>query len=63
LSRFLTRPVAWDGSVSPPRADAVTWGGPALPDRVLTGGVTAAGLVAFVIIFGMCGARLNFAIP
>jgi hypothetical protein len=36
--------------------------GPALPDRVLTGGVTAAGLVAFVITFGMCGARLNFAI-
>ena len=23
----------------------------------------AAGLVAFAIMFGMCGARLNFAIP
>jgi hypothetical protein len=32
-------------------------------DRFLIGGATAAGLVAFAIMFGMCGARLNFAIP
>jgi hypothetical protein len=31
-------------------------------DRFLIGGVTAAGLVAFAIMFGMCGARLSFAI-
>jgi hypothetical protein len=32
-------------------------------DRFLIGGTMAAGLVASVIIFGMCGARLNFALP
>ena len=32
-------------------------------DRFLIGGATAAGLVASLIIFGMCGARLNVAIP
>jgi hypothetical protein len=32
-------------------------------DRFLIGGATAAGLVAFAIMFGMRGARLNFAIP
>ena len=32
-------------------------------ERFLIGGATAAGLVASVILFGMCGARLNFAIP
>jgi hypothetical protein len=32
-------------------------------DRFLIGGATAAGVVAFAIMFGMCGARLNFAIP
>jgi hypothetical protein len=32
-------------------------------DRFLIGGAMAAGLVAFVIMFGMCGARLNFVIP
>jgi hypothetical protein len=32
-------------------------------DRFLSGRVMAAGLVAFAIMFGMCGARLNFAIP
>jgi hypothetical protein len=31
-------------------------------DRCLIGGATAAGLVAFAIMFGMCGARLNPAI-
>jgi hypothetical protein len=31
-------------------------------DRFLIGGATAAGFVAFAIIFGMCGARLNFTI-
>jgi hypothetical protein len=31
-------------------------------DRFLIGGVTAAGLVAFAIMFDMCGARLSFAI-
>jgi hypothetical protein len=28
-------------------------------NRVPIGGATAAGLVAFVIMFGMCGARLT----
>ena len=32
-------------------------------DRFLSGGAMAAGLVAFAIMFGMFGARLNFAIP
>ena len=32
-------------------------------DRFLSGGAMAAGLVAFAIMFGMCGARLNFVIP
>ena len=32
-------------------------------DHFLSGGAMAAGLVAFAIMFGMCGARLNFAIP
>ena len=32
-------------------------------DQFLSGGAMAAGLVAFAIMFGMCGARLNFAIP
>jgi hypothetical protein len=32
-------------------------------DRFLIGGATAAGLVAFAIIFGTCGARFNFDIP
>ena len=32
-------------------------------ERFLIGGATAAGLVVSVIIFGMCGPRLNFAIP
>ena len=31
-------------------------------DRFVIGGATAVGLVAFGIMFGMCGARLNFAI-
>ena len=31
-------------------------------DHFLSGGAMAAGLVAFAM-FGMCGARLNFAIP
>jgi hypothetical protein len=38
----------------------------AWPGSTLTlpeGGAMAAGLVAFAIMFGMCGARLNFAIP
>jgi hypothetical protein len=29
--------------------------------RFLIGGATAAAFVAFAIMFGMCGARLNFA--
>ena len=32
-------------------------------DRFLSGGAMATGLVASAIMFGMCGARLNFAIP
>src|SRR6516164_2503577 len=32
-------------------------------DRFLIASATAAGLVAFVIMLGMCGARLGFAIP
>jgi hypothetical protein len=32
-------------------------------DRFMIGSATAAGFVAFVIMFGMCGARLGFAIP
>jgi hypothetical protein len=32
-------------------------------DRFLIGSATAAGFVAFVIMFGMCGARLNFVLP
>ena len=32
-------------------------------DRFLIGGATAAGFAAFVIMLGMCGARLSFAIP
>ena len=32
-------------------------------DHFLSGGAMAAGLVAFAIMFGMFGARLNFAIP
>jgi hypothetical protein len=32
-------------------------------DRFLIASATAAGLVAFVIMLGMCGARLSFAIP
>jgi hypothetical protein len=32
-------------------------------DRFLISGATAAGLVAFVVMFGMCGGRLNFALP
>src|SRR5215471_10269317 len=32
-------------------------------DRFLIASATAAGLVAFVIMFGMCGARLSFVIP
>ena len=32
-------------------------------DHFLSGGARAAGLVAFTIMFGMCGAGLNFAIP
>jgi hypothetical protein len=32
-------------------------------DRFLSGGATAVELVAFAIMFGMCGARLNFTIP
>jgi hypothetical protein len=32
-------------------------------DRFLIGSATAAGLVAFVIMLGMCGARLNFVVP
>lgn len=32
-------------------------------DRFLIGTATAAGIVAFVIMFGMCGARLSFALP
>jgi hypothetical protein len=32
-------------------------------DRFLIGSATAAGFVAFVIIFGMCGARLSFTLP
>jgi hypothetical protein len=31
-------------------------------DRFVIGSATAVGLVAFGIMFGMCGARLNFAI-
>jgi len=32
-------------------------------DHFPSGGAMAAGLVAFAIMFGMCGARLNFVIP
>ena len=32
-------------------------------DHFLSGGAMATGLVAFAIMFGMFGARLNFAIP
>jgi hypothetical protein len=32
-------------------------------DHFLSGGAMAAGFVAFAIMFGMCGARLNPAIP
>jgi hypothetical protein len=32
-------------------------------DRFLIGSATAAGLFAFVIMLGMCGARLNFTLP
>jgi len=32
-------------------------------DRFLIGSATAAGFVAFAIMFGMCGARLNFTMP
>jgi hypothetical protein len=32
-------------------------------DHLLSGGAMATGLVASAIMFGMCGARLNFAIP
>jgi len=32
-------------------------------DHFLSGGAMAAELVAFAIMFGICGARLNFAIP
>jgi succinate dehydrogenase hydrophobic anchor subunit len=32
-------------------------------DRFLIGGAMAAGLVAFAIMFGMCGARLSFVTP
>ena len=32
-------------------------------DHFLSGRAMAAGLVAFAIMFGMCGARPNFAIP
>jgi hypothetical protein len=32
-------------------------------DRFMIGGATAAGLVAFAIVFGMCGARLDFVMP
>jgi hypothetical protein len=32
-------------------------------DRFLIGSATAAGFVAFVIMLGMCGARLNFTLP
>jgi hypothetical protein len=32
-------------------------------DRFLIGGATAAGVLAFVILFGMCGARLSFILP
>ena len=32
-------------------------------DRFLIVDATAVGLVAFAIMFGMCGARLNFAVP
>jgi hypothetical protein len=32
-------------------------------DRLMIGGATFGALLAFVIILGMCGARLNFALP
>ena len=32
-------------------------------DRFLIASATAAGLVAFVIMLGMCGARLTFTMP
>jgi DMSO/TMAO reductase YedYZ heme-binding membrane subunit len=32
-------------------------------DRFLIASAMAAGLVAFVIMLGMCGARLTFAVP
>jgi hypothetical protein len=32
-------------------------------DRFLIASATAAGVVAFVIMFGMCGARLSFVVP
>jgi hypothetical protein len=32
-------------------------------DRFVIGGATAAGLVAFAIMFAMCGAKLNFVMP
>ena len=44
------------------RADAATWRGRLHADRFLIECATVAGLVAFAIMLGMCGASLNFAI-
>ena len=47
------------GGTPSARADAATWRGRLYADRFLIGCATVAGLVAFAIMFGMCGARLN----
>ena len=50
------------GGAPSARADAATWRGRLYADRFLIGCATVAGLVAVAIMFGMCGASLNFAI-
>ena len=50
------------GGAPSARADAATWRGRLYADRYLIGCATVAGSVAFAIMFGMCGASLNFAI-